>query len=159
MLTDSQIERVWEKMLEAEVRSYYFGDLAARSTKCKQWITAALFFLSSGAAATLAARLPALLPIALSSIAAVLTGYSIAADLDKQAYRMSKLHADWNRIADEYDRLWSNWYASDAEAQFDEILKRARDASELGTDAPYDERLIEKWQDRVFQLRGLPASA
>ena len=39
MLTDDQINRVWQNMLAAEARSLYFGDLGSRYTRRKQWIT------------------------------------------------------------------------------------------------------------------------
>jgi hypothetical protein len=52
MLSEFQINRVWENMLAAETRSLYFGDLASRYTRKKQWITGLSFFLSFGAAAS-----------------------------------------------------------------------------------------------------------
>ena len=68
MLTEDQTARVWNKMAEAEVRSLYFGDLAARYTKRKQTIAAASFFLSSGAAASLWATMPAWVPLTMAII-------------------------------------------------------------------------------------------
>ena len=65
MLTEEQIVDVWEGRISAEVRSLYFGDLASLYTTQKQWITGASFFLSSGAAALLIAKLPVWIPIAL----------------------------------------------------------------------------------------------
>ena len=44
-LTEHQANRVWEKRVEAEVRSLYFADLANRFTVRKQIITGASFFL------------------------------------------------------------------------------------------------------------------
>ncbi|MBI4469607.1 MAG: hypothetical protein HY650_09840 [Acidobacteria bacterium] len=51
-LTPDEVDRVWQRMAEAEVRAFYFADLAARATRQKQIITGVSFFLSSGAAAT-----------------------------------------------------------------------------------------------------------
>ncbi|MGH8335666.1 MAG: hypothetical protein ACRETL_02305, partial [Gammaproteobacteria bacterium] len=47
VLTDFQINRVWEHMLAAESRALYFGDLASRYTRRKQWITGVSFFFSA----------------------------------------------------------------------------------------------------------------
>jgi len=48
MLSEAQIKRVWDNMLAAETRALYFGDLASRYTRQKQWIAGISFFLSSG---------------------------------------------------------------------------------------------------------------
>jgi hypothetical protein len=150
MLTEGQANRVWQKMIEAEVRSLYFGDLAARYIKRKQIITGLTFFLSSGAAATVAAQTARAVPLVLSAIAAALSAYSIAVSLDRKAATMAKLHSAWSQLHTDYDRLWYHWADDDAEIQYEDLLRRARDVSETGsTDAPYDERLIEKWQNRV----------
>lgn len=160
MLTDGQVKRVWEKMIEAEVRSLYFGDLAARYTKQKQIITGVAFFLSSGAAATLASKTNYWFPLSMSALSALLTAYSIAVGLDRKVATMAKLHSLWSQLEAGYDRLWNHWYEEDAEKQFKELLKRGREASEMGTtEAPYDERLIDKWEDRVYARYGANATA
>jgi hypothetical protein len=159
MLTEAQANRVWQKMYEAEVRSFYFGDLASRYTRRKQQITFLSFFLASGAAATVAAESNHWWSIAMSSAAAVLMAYSIAVGLDRKAAVMAKLHYSWNRLAADYERLWNHWHEDNAEVQLEEILNRAREVSEMGTEAPYDEQLIEKWQDRVNAQYGVATPA
>ena len=160
MLTEGQINRVWVKTIEAEVRSFYFGELAARYVKRKQIITGVSFFLSSGAAATLAAKTVSWVPLVMAALAAMVTAYSIAVNLDRKAVTMAKLHSTWNQLAAEYDRLWNHCHEDDADAQFESLLKRGRDASEIGsTEAPYDEGLIEKWQDRVNAQHGIVTPA
>ena len=77
MLTEGQRNSVWEKMIAAEVRSMYFGELASCHTKRKQIISGLLFFFSSGAAASLAAKMY-WLPLIFAVAAAVLGAYSIA---------------------------------------------------------------------------------
>ena len=158
MLTEGQANRLWGWMIEAEVRSYYFGDLAARYTKQKQIITGLSFFLSSGAAATLAVK-AYWAPLALATIAACLAAYSIAVSLDRRVVTMSKLHYQWNHLAADYERLWHHWYEDNAEETLQDLLKRDREASQVGScEAPWDEPLIGKWQDRVNVLRGLAAA-
>ena len=75
MLTENQVNRVWNKMVEAEVRSLYFADLAGRYNRYKQILTGVSFFLSSGAAATLLAKAPDWIPILLAIIVAILSAY------------------------------------------------------------------------------------
>lgn len=153
MLTESQVNCVWENLLSAETRSLYFGDLAARYATRKQWITGLSFFLSSGAAATLIAKAPPWLPIALALGSAGMTAYAMAVNLDRLIATVVKLHCSWQDIATAYDRLWNHAYDDDAEERFNEIIEREKEPSELAvTEAPNDQNLLRKWQDRVFTL-------
>ena len=158
-MSHEQANRVWEKMAEAEVRSLYFGELAARYTRRKQIISGLSLFLSSGAAATLVAGWPDWLPALAAAIVAAITAYSIAANLDRAAVTMANLHATWNHLADDYKHLWHRWYEDDAEEDLARLLTRAREASEKGsTEAPYDQRLLDKWQEHVYSQYS-PAAA
>jgi hypothetical protein len=153
MLTEFQLNRVWENMLAAETRSLYFGDLASRYTRQKQWITGLSFILSSGAAATVIAKSPPYVPVLLALAVSVATAYSIALNLDGKIATMVKLHSSWNRIAAEYDRLWNHAQDPDAEFQLSRIIESEREPSELATtEAPNNQKLLGEWQDRVFAL-------
>jgi len=152
MLTEGQVNGIWEKMVEAEVRSLYFGDLAAYYTRNKQVITGLSFLLSSGAAATVAARTSFWFPLVTSAISAALSGYSIAVGLDRKAATMAKLHSSWNELHSGYERLWYHWGDDDAEAQLDALQKQESSASETGSvEAPYDVPRIEKWAQLVYE--------
>ena len=158
MLNDFQINQVWENMLAAETRSLYYGDLASRYTRRKQWITGLSFFLSSGAAASLIGKAPGWVPVLLSIVVAGITAYSMAVSLDRKIGTVAKLHSSWNRIAQEYDRLWSHASDGDAEEQLAKIIQMEWEPSELATtDAPNDQKLLGEWQDRVFNLHHLTA--
>jgi len=66
---------------------------------------------------------------------------------------MARLHSAWSGISQEYTRLWSHVGDEDAENQLKKIIEMSREPSELATtDAPNDQKLLEKWQDRVFAL-------
>src|ERR1700722_15245755 len=129
MLTDDQINRVWQNMLAAEARSLYFGDLGSRYTRRKQWITGLSFFLSSGAAATVISKAPNWIPVLLALTTAVMTAYAMAMNLDGKIATMAKLHSSWNQIASDYDRLWNHAYDEEAENFLDQIMGRERDSS------------------------------
>jgi hypothetical protein len=159
MLTEAQIADVWEGRISAEVRSLYFGDLASVYTRRKQWITGLSFFLSSGAAATLIAKLPVWFPIALSMIVALITAYAVAVNLDSKIRTMSKLHYAWSQISNDYQRLWNHTYSDEAEAEFTEIQRREMEFSELATtDAPNDPKRMLRWTDQVFKLYRLESA-
>ncbi len=156
MLTEPQIADVWEGQVSAEVRSLYFGDLASDYTRCKQWITGLSFFLSSGAAATLIAKLPVWFPIALSMIVALITAYAVAVNLDSKIRTMAKLHYAWNQIGNDYRRLWNHTYSEEAESELADIQRREMEFSELATtDAPNDPRRMLRWTNQVFKLHRL----
>ena len=153
MLTEAQIRRVWDNMLAAETRSLYFGDLASRYTRQKQWITGISFFLSSGAAASIISKAPQWIPLVLALTVAATTAYAMAVNLDGKISTMTKLHSAWNLIAAKYDQLWNHTYADNAEDQFNQIVLSEREPSEVATtDAPNDQELLTKWQDRVFAM-------
>ena len=156
MLTEPQISDVWEGQVSAEVRSLYFGDLASVNTRRKQWITGLSFFLSSGAAATLIAKLPVWVPIVLSMIVALITAYSVAVNLDSKIRTMAKLHYAWNQIGNDYRRLWNHTYSEEAESEFADLQRRELELSELATtDAPNEPKRMLRWQDQVFKLHRL----
>jgi hypothetical protein len=157
MLNDHQIQKVWQNMLAAETRSLYFGDLANRYTSQKQWMTGITFFLSSGAAVTIIAKLNAWIPVMCSLFVAFISAYSIALNLDGKTRTMAKLHSTWNEIALAYERLWNHTYDTDAEDELTRILRMEDEPSQLATtSAPNDQELLGKWQQQVFRLHGLP---
>jgi len=149
-MTEDQAKRVWERMLGAEARSLYFGDLASSYVRRKQILTAATFFLSSGAAAAVVAKSPAFVPIILAVIAALSTAYSLAVSLDRSIVSLTKLHCQWNQLAADYENLWHHWRNEDSEDILNSILKRAADASEAAIDMPYKPDALDKWQHVVY---------
>ena len=156
MLNEFQTNLVWENMLAAETRSLYFGDLASRYTRQKQWITGASFFLSSGAAATIIGKAPQWIPAVLAVGVAVATAYAMAVNLDDKIRTMAKLHSAWNSVALDYSRLWSHAYTDEAEKDLYEIIMKARESSELATtDAPNNQKLLDKWEGHVFAMHHL----
>jgi len=98
MLSEIQITSVWERQISAEVRSLYFGELASKYARKKQIITFLVFFLSSGAAATLIAKLPSSVPATLSILVSLITAYSIAVNLDVTIRTMAKFHSSWSEL-------------------------------------------------------------
>ncbi len=160
MLTDAQTDKVWQEMYAAEVCSMYFGDLTVTYSQRKQFLSGLSFFLSSGAAASVIGHAPAWVPIVTASVSALASAYSIAVGLDRKAATMAKLQVQWSQIASDLDRLWNHWYDDDAEEVLVDIQKRMRDASQLGSsEAPNDEKRMEKWARRNAQLHQMEIPA
>jgi len=153
MLNDFQIARVWENMLAAETRALYFADLTARYTRRKQWITGGSFFLSSGAAATLIGKAPTWVPILLALVVAGANAYVMAINLDRKIGTLAKLFSAWAQIASDYERLWSHARTEEAEGEFERIIDKERQPSELAAqEAPNDQKLLAQWQQHVFAM-------
>jgi hypothetical protein len=136
-------------MIEAEVRSMYFADLADRYTKHKQALTLVSFFLSSGAAVTIYGKAPSWVPLVFTAITALGSAYSVAFGLDRRARSMERLHQEWSTLQYGYERLYRHQDDENAEDTFDQLVERARKASDA-TEALFDEGLIDKWTDRVY---------
>ncbi len=159
MLTEAQISDVWEAQISAETRALYFGDLASVYSVRKQWITGLSFFLSSGAAATLIARMPVWFPIVLSTAVAIITAYAVAVNLDSKIRTMAKLHYGWTGVGNDYGRLWNHTYSEEAAAEFTDLQRRELELSELATtDAPNDPTRMSRWQDQVFKMHRLESA-
>ena len=96
MLTQDQANELWRETREAQVRSLYFADLGARYTTRKQVISGVSLFLASGAAAAIGARISSWwIPLVMTTLTAVLNGYSISVGLDRKSTTMAKLYATW----------------------------------------------------------------
>src|SRR5882672_8139548 len=111
-LNELQRQRLWEDLLLAEARSYYFGELATRYNREQRVITWASLILSSGAlvtavAATQQAWIPAVLALAVSA----LSFYSLVAQNYQRAATATDLHMRWAKLARAYERLWEDMYA------------------------------------------------
>jgi hypothetical protein len=160
MLSDVQIKRVWEGMLAAEIRSDYFAELSGsyqRNQKIATWST---LFLSSGAAVSALASLPAHVSwvrIALPGLAAAVSLYSVVMQNQKFSVDASDLHARWNRLAMEYTRLWEDVYATDALEKLNSLDDRAADLSKAGTSFPNRKGSMLRWQDYVERQHGVHA--
>jgi hypothetical protein len=59
MLGAEQARGVWDRLIDAETRTYYFGDLAGSYARQKQIITFLSLFLSLGAVVTVLSKAPA----------------------------------------------------------------------------------------------------
>jgi hypothetical protein len=146
-LSQNQTNRVWQLMFEAEVRSLYFGELTSRYTTLRQIITGASLFLSSGAAATIAAKTPSYIPIILASVTAVLSAYAIAVGLDRKIAALGKLHGTWHNLQTSYENLWNHWFEDDADELYEKLRIEERSASEAGLEMPYQPTRLKKWME------------
>lgn len=153
MLSEQQKDRLSRNMFAAQVRAHYFGHLTTRYTRYKQRITGMSIFLSSGAFVTTVSTAPSWVTGGLALTSAAASAYSLASGLDRKVGLMAKLYSAWSGIADDYEGLSNHTDDADAEARMDDILRRYNQASELGLEAPNDERLMERCQQYVKSMQ------
>ncbi len=69
---------------------------------------------------------------------------------------MANLHYAWNQIETDKRRLWNSWFEDGSEAKLAEIESREANLSQLAvTDAPYNEKLLQKWREVVNKQYGI----
>ncbi len=156
MVVESQRERVWEEWLGAEIRAYYFGDLADsyfRQQRLATWLT---LFFSSGAVVTSIAKVPegfGWVAAALALFAAAVSLLSLVRQNVKAAVDSADLHYRWNKLATEYRNLWDGLETADVPARLAELSEREAEVSKSGTALPYSEKRMLHWQDLVERNR------
>jgi hypothetical protein len=149
MLSEQEATNAWERMVEAEVRSLYFGDLAAAAVQRKQLIGGSTLFLSSGAAVSVFVSYTLVAGV-MSILVALMSAYSIAVGLDKKASNLANLHSEWNVLADTYRDIWSNWHSERARFDYADAVRSEQKLSRASTEATYDEERLKKWTSVVF---------
>ena len=155
-LNEIQRGRLWEDLLLAEARSYYFGDLATRYHREQRIITWASLILSSGATVTAVAAAVASgqvwIPAVLALTASALTFYSLVAQNHKRASDAADLHTRWAKLARAYERLWEDMYAEDALARLNAIEDSDPELSKPAFGLPWDRKRMRRWQEHVEYL-------
>jgi hypothetical protein len=149
MLSEAQQVRVWEGMLGAETRANYFAELSGRYMQRQRLATWATLLFSSGAVASLLANLPSGWKIALAMATTAVSLYSVVMQNQKLSVDASDLHARWNRLGNEYEKIWENVYADDAPAKLEALDDRAVDLSKSGTMFPNKREAMLRWQRYV----------
>lgn len=163
MLSQLQQKNVWENWLSSEMRANYFADMANRYQSRQRALTWFTLLFSSGAALAIVTEWA---PQGFEWIQAVLALLTAAASFlslveqnQKRAMECSDLHFRWNRLASEYEALWDDMYADDAELKLKLLTEKIAELSRSGTAFPYKERVMLKWQEYVQRHHGVSATA
>ncbi len=150
MLSEAQITRVWEGMLEGEMRALYFGELVEKYQAKQRWATMITLVASSAAFASFViGSIPAEVRPILTLLASAVSAYTLVAQNSRRAIDASDLHARWGRLAMEYQALWENVHADDAADRLRSITDREWDASKASTSFPNDVKSLSRWQAYV----------
>ncbi|MCH8267317.1 MAG: hypothetical protein IH846_07365 [Acidobacteria bacterium] len=163
MLSELQQKNVWENWLSSEMRANYFADMANHYQSWQRALTWLTLIFSSGAALAIVTDWTPLgfewIKVVLALLTAAVSFLSLVQQNQKSAMECSDLHFRWNRLASEYEALWDDMYAGDAELKLKLLAEKTAELSRSGTAFPYRERLMLKWQDHVQRHHGLSATA
>ena len=147
MLNTPQQARVWEGMISAEVRAYYFAELSKKYHGQQRLMTWFTLVASSGALVSIIAKLPPefswVAPI-FALLTSALSFYSLAFQNEKKAADAMDLHFKWSSLANEYEQLWENMYTPEAQERFAKLNEKAIDLGRLGVSFPINEKSLLK---------------
>jgi len=149
MLSEAQQKRVWEGMLGSEIRAKYFAELSGRYSRRQQFATWATLLFSSADAVSLIAVLPASLTwirLALAASAAGTSIYLALAQNDRKAFESASLRERWSRIHTEFQAIWENVDAEDAESRLKDLDQPRLEASNAAVGLLNDQKAMLKWQ-------------
>ena len=153
MLSDFQQTTVWESWLAAEIRATYFADLVQTFQSRQKFLIVGGLLLSSGATFTLLttvvpANLNWIKPT-LTVLAAALSLWSLVAKNERSSIDCADLHFRWNTLALQYEALWSNMFAEDAEARLTQLRSEEAAISKSSTSQPAYKSLLNKAQRNI----------
>ena len=158
MLSDFQINDLWEQWISAETRALYFAEIGGRYNSWQSFLTWATLFLASGATAAVLSGVPSqfawVRPV-LTSLAAALSLVSLVMQNTKKYADCADLHFKWNRLAGEYKALWNETYADSASATLAKLNEKAADLSKTGMWVGYKKRVLLKWENQVLEQHGV----
>ena len=159
MLSEAQIERVWQGMLGAEIRANYFAELTERYNRRQRWATWGTLFMSSGALATILIQLPAQwawVRAVFAAVATALSLYSVVRQNSKLSVDAADLYARWNKLSSQYEKLWEDVTVDGAIDILEALTEHGRELSKSATAFPNDERAMLKWENHVIAHRLQP---
>jgi hypothetical protein len=157
-LTHDETERVWEGLYNSEVRSLYFAYLSSIYQKQQTFMTWCSLFLSGGAAATFVSTLKQShpwVPPLLALMSAGLSFYSLVAKKERKGLDSSSLSLKYAQLGHKYDLLFRN-PAGAASTSLPPLEDKRLELSQAAHSLAIKPRLMEKSQDQVKKLRGLP---
>ena len=143
---------VWEEMVYANMRANYFNDLVRVYQQRDKWIRVLMLILTSGSVATLLSSLDQNIKLALPVLATASSFWLLLSQYSTLSRDASDLGTAWESIACDYERLWNDLNAPDAETIFHRIDESAGKLSKPGTKFPQSGKRLESWFDHSVEM-------
>jgi hypothetical protein len=162
MLSEFQINDLWEQWISAETRALYFAEMGRRYSLWHNVLIWTTLLLASGATVTLISDwLPkeyAWVNPVLTALAAALSVLSIVMQNPKKYAECADLHFKWNRLAGDYKGLWNETYSDDAASILARLNEKGAEFSKTGMWIAYKKKTLLKWENHVLQHHGIAAA-
>ena len=144
---------VWEEMLYAQMRSSYFAELVRHYLRLDKGLRVLTLSATSGVVATTLAQANSdLLKFGVPVAAMAASFWLLLSQYSSMARDASDLHAGWSAVATDYEKVWNNLSASDAQAIYEQIYDRAESLSRSGAKFPYKKKWLNRWLDHAATL-------
>ncbi|HXP86384.1 MAG TPA: hypothetical protein VN841_16775 [Bryobacteraceae bacterium] len=144
---------VWEEMLYAQMRSNYFAELVHHYMNRDKGLRVLALLASSGVVVTILAQTNTeLLRFGVPIFAAAISFWLLLSQYTSMARDASELHAGWSAVAHDYEGVWNNLYAADAQARYQQIYDRAEALSRSGAKFPNKADRLSYWLDQATTI-------
>ncbi len=144
---------VWEEMLYAQMRSNYFAELVRHYMRWDKGLRALALLATSGVVVTVLSQANAdLLRFGVPIIAAAISFWLFLSQYTSMARDASELHAGWSAVARDYEGVWTNLSAADAQVRYQQIYDRAETLSMSGAKFPKKQDRLNYWLDQAATL-------
>jgi len=144
---------VWEELLYAQMRSNYFAELVLHYMKWDKGLRALTLLASSGVVVTVLSQANAeVLRFGLPIAAAAISFWLLLSQYTSLARDASELHAGWSAVARDYEGVWTNLWAADAQARYQQIYDRAESLSRSGAKFPNKQDRLDYWLDQATTI-------
>jgi len=143
---------IWEEMLYAQMRSNYFAELVRRYMSLDKGLRALALLASSGVVVTVISDANGILRFGVPIFAVAVSFWLLLSQYTSMARDASELHAGWSAIARDYEALWTNIYAANAQTKYREIYDRAEPLSISGSKFPNKKKRLSYWLDQAVAI-------
>jgi len=144
---------VWEEMLYAQMRSNYFAELVRHYMNWDKGLRVLALVASSGVVATVLSNASAeILKFGVPIIAVAISFWLLLSQYTSMARDASDLHSGWSAAAHEYEGVWTNLDAANAQATYQQIYDRAEALSRSGAKFPNKTDRLTYWLDQAATL-------
>ncbi len=144
---------VWEEMLYAQMRSNYFAELVRHYQNLDKGLRVLALLSSSGVVVTVLLKAGAeWWTYSVAIVAAAINFWLLLSQYPSMARDASELHAGWSTAAHDYERIWTNLYAADAQKIYQQIYDRTESLSRNGSKFPNKKARLSYWLDQAAAM-------
>jgi hypothetical protein len=143
---------VWEEMIFANMRASYFAELVSHYQSMEKALRVVSLVSSSAAAATVLTAAPSWVRLGFPITAAFVSFWLLFSQYGMMARDAADLHAGWDGLARDYERVWNHLDDPNSEALYHQIYERGATLSKASTKFPNRKKRVSYWMGHSEQL-------